>query len=316
MQGRGNMPTRTPRTWHEHGWQCTKRLRNGRRLARTRLVGGACTLQATPPGRRLVGPGPVHRPKKARRGTPLTPSVAADNRTRVDMAAGHEAMVSSTMGVEDLKLQPRHKRSYVSVYVGILALLLAVGITVPLVLQFGVSSPPPPPPSQPPAAPPGLPHFGFPICYTSFVDYLTEWTNDPPVPQDTWDSWNQGSELRPPTGHQLMPYETFTSSECSATELPLVALGPHLVGLGLTYYAPSSALHAFPDSFVGKLLVTAVRATARRPQSARLTPHTLTPMPHASRDTIESRLRRAAWQLESPALDRPPHRHVRHRRLA
>ena len=34
-------------------------------------------------------------------------------------------------------------------------------------------------------------HFGFPICFTSFVNYNTEWTNNPPVPQDE-NNWNQG----------------------------------------------------------------------------------------------------------------------------
>ena len=98
--------------------------------------------------------------------------------------------------------------------------------------------------------------YGFPKCYTSFVDYNGAWINEPPVDQSMLTASNQGTELRPVTGQSLLPYAGFAVEDCTATAAPLLALGPHFVGLGLTEYRPTTAMHAFPDAFVGSLFVT------------------------------------------------------------
>ena len=165
------------------------------------------------------------------------------------------------MSLDAGALKPRRKgvRSHhMLAAIGVLALVV-LAVLLPL-LMLGQSTDAP---STFPTGP--AVHFGFPICYTSFVNYNTEWTNNPPVPQDESTSWNQGTEMRPVSGHILLPYQNFTASQCAATEAPLAALGPHLVGLGLTFYEPTSTVHAFPDAFVGKLMVTAHGSWNRAP---------------------------------------------------
>lgn len=100
-------------------------------------------------------------------------------------------------------------------------------------------------------------HYGFPRCYTSYPNFDTAWTNEPPVPQKQIHAANQGTELRPLTGFTVQPYQAFVTADCANTTGPIMALGPHWVGLGLTEYRPTTAKHAFPASFEGKLFVTA-----------------------------------------------------------
>ena len=152
----------------------------------------------------------------------------------------------------DDSAKPTAKKGVNSMHVAIGAglLLVVVGVAV----GVGVAASQPAPPLMPSG--PVL-HFGFPICYTTFEDYKTDWTNDPPVPQTESTSWYQGTELRPLNTHILLPYQTYAQEQCDATAAPLAALGPHFVGLGLTHYTPGGTLHAFPTSFEGKLFVTA-----------------------------------------------------------
>jgi len=100
--------------------------------------------------------------------------------------------------------------------------------------------------------------YGFPRCYTSFLDYDTAFTGSSGID-------------RPLTGYKRFPYDGATAAECNALSSPppLVALGPHWSPIGITVYDPptdrENCRNCLPNDFDGTLIVASHGSWNRSP---------------------------------------------------
>jgi len=103
--------------------------------------------------------------------------------------------------------------------------------------------------------------YGFPRCYTSFLNYDTAFVDARP-----------NNEERPLVGQERFPYnyDSSTKEECNSLPLPLLALGPHWSPIGLTLYNYDkgdieTCLNCLPPEFQNTLIVASHGSWNRSP---------------------------------------------------
>lgn len=103
--------------------------------------------------------------------------------------------------------------------------------------------------------------YGFPRCYTSFVNYDTAFVDARP-----------NNEERPLVGQERFPYnyDSSTEEECNSLPFPLLALGPHWSPIGLTLYNYDkgdieTCLNCLPPEFQNTLIVASHGSWNRSP---------------------------------------------------